>query len=453
MNALTPEIRIRRENLSSEHYFLSLLNEAFAVGMIDDAELSRIQSEAVERFAEKARSYTHGESSSVRSEVAEELMSSVVYTVGVYLRSLPTPEDAVDALKHECFRDLYMLGKKKIAVKLATVKKIAAFLATSAPKSRSIYYRQATRRMTARFLKGYDPDFAAHDATILPDYPLLVPVNGLCGIEYMQKYLESLYSETQFLRLFSPLTVDTVLYANNRYYPETPENILRPVFLAALGASMTGKDVFSLDGGADITKISDIFSRKSKAEIIKILEAATDSLLLRLSVGSPSLLKYLRAALPDIAAEIMAATENGTLSRLFLCPVKRDTAERSLFRFGVRMDDDLYSGVVYALENAATFDEQYAIVKEKIHSMYDLDDVLTEIPFSEREISQILSALRENEWAFLAKKHPEDGHASEKDGEKQLRRVLWKEIGKKSEAERERILDITLLISDDIFEL
>ena len=454
MNEIIKESRIREENLSGEQYFLSLLNEAFAVGEIDEGELMQIQADAVERFSEKARSYTHGESSSVRTEDAEIIMSSVLYTVGVYLKSLPTPIDAVSALRRESFRDLYMLGRKKIGVKLATIKKIAEFLAQNAPKSRAIYYRQATKKLSARFFSLYNPDFAAHDAAVLPDYPLLVPVCDLVGVEYMQKYLEGLYSETQLLRLFSPITVDTLLYASNNEYPEAPDNILRPVFLAALGSVLTGKDVLSLMGGADIPLLYDIFDGKSKAEILATLQSATTRLLENLHIGSPSLARYLHSALPDISAEILSAIETKTLHMLFLSPVKRDPKDRSLFRFGTRMDDDLYSSLIAALESTEDFSERHKIIKEKIHSMYDLEDVLTDIPFSEKETATVLSALKENEWAFLAKKHPEgDEDLNLRSSVKQLRRVIWEEINKKTSAEKERILDTTLLISNDIFEM
>jgi len=454
MNEIIKESRIREENLSGEQYFLSLINEAFAVGELDENELMQIQADAVERFSEKARSYTHGESSSVRTEDAEIIMSSVLYTVGVYLKSLPTPADAISALLRESFRDLYMLGRKKIGVKLATIKKIAEFLSVNAPKSRSVYYRQAAKKLTARFLSLYNPDFAAHDAAVLPDYPLLVPVNDLVGVEFMQKYLEGLYSETQFLRLFSPITIDTLLYAKNSEYPEAPDNILRPVLVAALGAVLSGTDVFSLTGGSDIPFLYGIFDKKSKAEVVLILESATKRLTEALHIGSPSLIRYLHAALPDIASEILSAMETQTLNMVFLSPVKRDPRERSLFRFGNRMDDDLYSSLIATLEGTEDFKERYKTIKEKVHSMFDLEDVLTDIPFTEKEMATVLSALKENEWAFLAKKLPEgDDDLNLKASAEQLRRVVWNEISKKSQAEKERILDITLLISNDIFEM
>lgn len=454
MNEIVKESRIREENLSGEQYFLSLLNEAFAVGEIEEPELMRIQSDAVERFSDKARSYTHGESSSVRTEDAEIIMSSVLYTVGLHLKSLPTPEDAVSALCRENFRDIYISGRKRINIKLATVKKIAEFLSQNAPKSRAIYYRQAVKKLTARFLSVYNPDFAAHDAAVLPDYPLLVPVNNLVGVEYMQKYLEGLYSETQFLRLFSPITVDTVLYAKNPEYPETPDNILHPIFLSAMGAILIGNDVFSLMGGEDIPLLYDIFDSKSKAEVLSILESTLKRLIDALHIGSPSLVRYLNASLSDIASEILSATEKKTIHRLFLSPVKRDPKERSLFRFGTRMDDDHYSSVVASIEKAETFTERHKIIKEKVHSMYDLEDILTDVDFSEKETVTVLSALKENEWAFLAKKYPEDmSDLNTKESKKQFCRIIWNEIGKKSTAEKERILDITLLISDDIFEM
>ena len=454
MNEITKESRIRQENLSGEQYFLSLLNEAFAVGELDEHELMRIQADAVERFSEKARSYTHGESSSVRTEDAEIIMSSVLYTVGIYLKSLPTPADALAALVRESFRDLYMLGRKKIAVKLGTIKKIAEFLSVNAPKSRSVYYRQAVKKLTARFLSLYNADFAAHDAAVLPDYPLLVPVNDLLGVEYMQKYLEGLYSETQLLRLFSPITVDTLLYAKNPEYPEAPDNILRPIFLAALGAILTQNDPLSLMGGEDIPTIYGIFEGKSRAEVSCILEIALNRLTVSLNIGSPSLIRYLKLSLTDITAEIMLAIETRTLDKLFLSPVKRNPKERSLFRFGARMDDNLYSDVIAAMEATESFSERHKIIKEKIHSMYDLEDVLTDIAFSEKETAAILSTLKENEWAFLVKKHPEDDDdLNMKAGVTQLHRVIWAEMNKKSAAEKERILDTTLLISNDIFEL
>lgn len=453
-NQPTAYLSVTRDELSEEHYLLSLLNKAAEKGLLAEEEMSGIQMAAVTRLAALVRSYTHGESTSVRTEVAESVMASLLYTVGLYLKSLPSPEAALRALKTENFDDMWQKGLKRIKAKAAVIAKIGGYLKTGHPDTHAIYYRYTAEKLAPLFFKKYDARFAAHDAAILPDYPLLTPLTrNTVGIEFVQKYFEGLYIETQFWRCLESAVCEDVLHAANPFYADTPENTLRPLFFSALGAHLVGKAPREPLTERDVSRLKELLNGKSRREAETIFAEALLPMLNALGLSNASLVSYFSAFLPQAATEAVAACRAGTLNTVFLVPRRRDTQNRELFRFGKRMDDDKYSSVLYQVEHAESEEERKRLIVEKIRSLYDLEDLFVDYPFTDAEMYDILSSLHPNELAFLLKKHPAADAVEEiglSDGEKHLRRVLGAYLLKRDDLPG--IERLSLLIGDDVYE-
>lgn len=104
--------------LDGRDYFASLLAEGQRCGLLSDRDLSRLQGESLTLLAERADAWSHGLSTSLPAERAQQLLGSVLYIVSLELKAGPTPEEAVERLRREPLAALYAAGQKRITRKL-----------------------------------------------------------------------------------------------------------------------------------------------------------------------------------------------------------------------------------------------------------------------------------------------------------------------------------------------
>lgn len=83
--------------LSQEHYFQTLLEQARRRGLLTGEDERRIQLGCLAILREVAGEYALGDSS-IRMEAAQNLFASISYTIGLALKSFPSPEEAAEAL-------------------------------------------------------------------------------------------------------------------------------------------------------------------------------------------------------------------------------------------------------------------------------------------------------------------------------------------------------------------
>ncbi len=450
---ILPE-KIDRSRLLPENYLISLVYAAIDTGIYTEDEMIEMQTFAVMELEKKVHAYTRGESTSVRTELAERFMESLFYTAGVTLMLLPTPEDAVEKLKSVSFSSLCEEGLREIRRRCQAMASLATNLRAQRIPTQAVYYRYATEKLIPAFLRRYNAQFLAQENEVLPDYPLLSPVkSGLTGILFMQRYLQRLYMETQVLRIFSAAAIERLLASANPQYRDTPENILRPVLLSALGAIVAGGEGDFLCA-SELPRLAEVLFDRTEGEIEALLSRAVETLFSRRSIAAPKTVAYLLSAVPGIAAETAQAVKNGTLARLYPTPDGRKTAKMR-FRFGQRMDDDAFSVLLFDLSRAGTFEEKNAIIRERVHSLYDLEDLLAEGIFAEDEGMALLSILNEGELAFLLKKHPALTPAEEigmKEGEIFLSRLVARYLSSLPSGAAETVARLALHIDDAVFE-
>jgi hypothetical protein len=115
---------INCNNLSGEAYFTSILQEAYTCGLLHDSDIENLQLECIRFLAYKSERYNSGESSSIRIEAAESIMKSNLYTIGLYLKSLPDADYAVNELKAARIQEMYQKGRDLINARFRATKDI-----------------------------------------------------------------------------------------------------------------------------------------------------------------------------------------------------------------------------------------------------------------------------------------------------------------------------------------
>ncbi|MEG0768124.1 MAG: DUF6179 domain-containing protein, partial [Clostridia bacterium] len=249
-NKLEPTRIIPRETLDERRYLESLLEAALSRAQVDDAWIEQTQGALLDLLAYQCRRYTERKSSSVRIEVSEEIMRSIVFTLDIWLREIPEPDDALRAITEVGFRAGYARGYRKIQT---MVKATQIFYETTRRQylfTDNAMYNATLNGGIAGFFQRYYPEFGAHTIHITADYPVALFPEGYQGIEFIRRYLVCVWYENQFCRMFGE---DAMTRTWTRYaieYGDTVRdmvcNLYEVILSAALACAIAGDPMANL---------------------------------------------------------------------------------------------------------------------------------------------------------------------------------------------------------------
>ncbi|WP_049948128.1 DUF6179 domain-containing protein [Enterocloster clostridioformis] len=146
-------------------------------------ELSIIQTDLLLILAEQTDKWSRGESSSIPTEKAQDIMISILFVIGIQLKSYQAPEQAVDMLKSEPLKVLFENGLKLIRRKMAVSRHLQKKVLEHLLDTPNVYYRSTIADGINGFFKLYRPQFSAHEIHITADYPVFMgrPELGLAA--------------------------------------------------------------------------------------------------------------------------------------------------------------------------------------------------------------------------------------------------------------------------------
>lgn len=378
---------IDSSKLSGEFYFADILREAHACRLLSDLELENIQWQCLNLLAAKSEKYTAGDSSSLRVENAETIMQSNLYTIGLYLKIFPDAEWAVNELKTATIPEIYQKGRRLINAKIGAARHIYKLVQKNKLTNPNHSYNDTLANGIGDFFKLYNPEFEAHEIPAMIDYQLCHPVTGLVGIEYIQKYLANLYLENEFCGKFPAKTIHHLLTGYDEGYRDLLINIFEHVLTAALGCSLAKLKVLKLDiSPQDIRYLThELAEEDSAALLLKFSQAAKD-VLAQLKITDPLIQGYIEKSLPLIVAT--------TFDKTFV-PLKNPALKPKVrFSSGAKMADQDYRQLVNELLMCRYSADKMALIKAKIRSFGDLEDLLLDAQLSKDEISMVLDTLQ-----------------------------------------------------------
>lgn len=190
----------------------------FAAPALTAEEQEKFRSEMLWELSRMIPKYNHGLGSSIQTERAENILESMLYCVSVYLRGVP---DQAAAMRSANGAELFQRGLAAVKDLLQESKRLYLdVLKTRIPTGLMVYNSTLDLGIPA-FLKEYDPEFAAHEATALNlsfDYPLLHQEEGLRGVLYIKNYLEELKAENLFCAKYRKNYIRSVLLLYGEEY-------------------------------------------------------------------------------------------------------------------------------------------------------------------------------------------------------------------------------------------
>lgn len=263
-------------DLREEAYAATLVSCAERAGLFSANDKTAMQAGLYALLCELAARASKGKSSSLRIERAEELLESAMFSVSMALKVELTPEDALKKLKRTQIRTLFAEGQKLIGRKILICRAMHKNLCKQLFDTPNVFYRSTVIDGITGFFKLYDPLLGGQELHITADYPTCLGRPGVCGIEFIESYLQRIRAENDFLRLFPAKNVHVFLKKLVPTYAETPMNLFEPVFchaalLAALGKDPTALGAFDeTDAAAARAFVSDTASLENV--FVKLLD-------------------------------------------------------------------------------------------------------------------------------------------------------------------------------------
>lgn len=248
---------LRLSRLDRNHYLQSLLQAGLAVGLITAERVGQVQLETIGLLNELVLRFSSGESSSVRVEVAQNILLSVFYCLDSYLLGLGDPETALACLQAESISRMHSCGLEQVRAKLQTARRLWLQVRASMLDVPQLAYTDTINQAIPEFLDSYDPLFAAHETMGSLDYPLALPEWRQTGINFLAVYLQRLQQENLFCASFSIADVRQLLYRHGCVYGLDYREALINIFevvannavLAVIGAER-GSPLLISPGGA-----------------------------------------------------------------------------------------------------------------------------------------------------------------------------------------------------------
>ncbi|MBC3796303.1 DUF6179 domain-containing protein [Acetobacterium tundrae] len=407
MNSIDKHSKIDEQKLSKEFFFQSLLQEAYIQGELSQLESERIQGECLKLLSESTERYTKGQSSSVSVEIAQNIMASNLYTISIYLKSLPNVSTAIYHIIHEPIEKLYEYGYKIIIRKLNVAKYFFHQIDKTKISTQNHTYNATIETGLKPFFEQYNVNFGTHEIPGSIDYQLIHPVTDLAGVEYIIQYLENLYYENLFCQKFDADIIHEVMCGYDENYKDLLENLCEQVLQNALGCIFLKKPVQSLDLNLlDIQKIENELQGKKQPFIFDQLLAATNEMFEDLEISNTSVEHYLLSNLPKIALKICTALETSSIEKVFVPRFNPHSKTIVKYYMGVKMDDKTYRDIVSELLSCRYFEDKLQIIKEYIKTLADMEDIIIAGQFSAAEASTVFDLLDDIEVAALIKHNP-----------------------------------------------
>ena len=405
MSSIEKVSKIDRNLLEEDHYFESLLAEAGRLGLLTTQALEHIQLDCLALLAKRTQRYNGGDSSSIPIEKAQDILTGILFTLGMQLKSYPSPDDAVAALGQVGIEPLYQLGRKRIDKLVTHTKLLHRALIPKLTETENEFYRSTAIDGIRGFFKLYSPDFSPQEIHITADYPVYNKTKRLAGIEFMKQYVEQLYYEALFCANFDAQDIHHLLLGYDLRYESLLFNLYEPVLAAALGAVLADTNVHRLEiTPATQNYLHSMFFQKSQTELEQLLSNALSQLSLKFSF-SDGLQQYVNQSLPLLAANIQTAIQANLFHQIF--PIKYDADDRPVLTvsYGEKMDNALYRKVLEEFDSCESMADKLSVIGQHIHSLADLNDLLLDAMLSAQEMGAILSNLTLPEVAALMKQY------------------------------------------------
>lgn len=401
--------QIKKTDLDIYNYTVSLLEEGLRLEFIEKEKIDDIKDQIMLILKDLIIRYTKGESSSVKTSTAENILKSIFYSLDALTSSFEDPQESLALLQTKKITRLYEQGIQQITAAVIEAKALFKKIKKNRLEVPLELYNAAIDEDIPGFFQNYGIVFNAHDTMCTLDYPLAFDDMKIQGIFYIKQYLEKLDIETQFCHRFNLQDIKQILANCGRIYrinyKKSPINIFE---------LLINNSIFSKLLGNEATKViiskfeSQLLQRRleklNTSEINILIDIMRKEIIKDLSFEKPSLIDYIQQYLPILTTRILHTVKNDGLQNLILSdPPKNSHDEKIVFVSTDKMRDDSFRFLIQKILTCKNSNEKVELIRSKIFSWVDFTDLLTADCLFDNDFTALYNKLSDLELATLGK--------------------------------------------------
>lgn len=259
--------------------------------------------------------YNGIDSTSMPIEKAQDILESLLYTIGVASPNGITKEE----LLNDNLSSLLEQGRRVLKEKKKAVKVEWKLMCQELPQIRNVYYLSTIKEL-GTFFEKYNIYSEAHNIPCSIDYWPLCPISeNLRGISFIEKYIRRLQIENDFLNNFQSNDICS-LYEN--YIPDYADalfNLCEPVLTNAIGLGIIGQDFHKLN--ISTTQRNSIFQMLVNKTVDEIQIMIEDSVLFicrEIEMTLENEQDYLITSTKVLTSRVFEAIKHQDISNIFI---------------------------------------------------------------------------------------------------------------------------------------
>lgn len=390
-------------SLNKEHYLQSLLQVLYSNHLLGINDLERIQLQLINTLTETVGYYTKDRSSSIREETAIQILSSIYYTIGLFLKNQPNIKEAINVLHTEGIKYLFTQGEMILRNKVIECKRLYEIVQETRLKVENQAYKDTLDYGILLFFQKYDIRFASHETPGSIDYPLAISEEDLVGIEYMEDYLNKVLLENKFCTCFEDKEVEALLRGYSKDSDQMLINIYKLVLTNYIGCTLLGKVGKSLDiSENERIYLKNILENLSQLELKNLLNNAEEKICYQLCIEDENIIGYINRTICMIGQEIRSHLKMNTLKNLFIT-LSWSEKQKLKFEDGKSLKNKAFRQITEEIRGCSQVGRKIEIVRAELHSLRDLMDVFSADCIFDDEFTDIFKTLSDFEIALLMK--------------------------------------------------
>lgn len=401
MSQLEKNQLINESLLHQGHYFQSFFQEVCRVNLLTISEMEKVQLELVELVGKEVERYTNDESSSIPIEKANQIIQSLTYSMGYFLKTTTDMTQKIDMLKSMKVSALFYKGMEGVSDCRKKAELILQDIQKKSLKLDSYAYQDTVFNGIPEFFHDYNIEFGANETPGYIDYPLFDTISDYVGVEYIYEYLRRLSIEQNLINHYSEEAINRLLLNFDKDAKHMLINIYELVLVNALGCILTGKKTTKLElEEQEMLWLFKYLEQIELSELRKKLESALYELKEEL-VLETECVGYALAGIPQIATRLEHNLKTNSLDKI-LIPNSSVTLPVEFFEDGLQMEDEQLRLLIEKLRDYRITSEKILIIKDIVRSQADFIELLNEC-FFEEEYEEVFASLSDLEKSVLKK--------------------------------------------------
>lgn len=409
MTEITLNETIKMHPTDTCNYFELLLSCANEAGMLTVKQVDMLREKAAAILAEHIGKTIGVNNNSIRTQKARQLLSSLLYTLGMALKECRCADDALNMLKTHELNDIYERGHRIITDKKQHAEAMYRETLDAAIDIDNYAYNGTLNEGLAAFFAMYDAAYNAHDYLITADYPLFVDDRSLTGVEFIYNYVELLRCENAFCSFYNKSEIEFVLRLHDKHYEDAVMNIFGVVFANVMGRKLCKKSLrhLTLDK-MDVEYIFTLLEGKTPEQAVRLFDETVTAVIGTTAARDVRLAEYLRECAQTLAYRAVRMVASDRLELMFTACEHQKQVSVTV-DFGIAMNNKRYRAVLEKLRNA-DFERKKQLIRCEISSLTDVEDIIIDAEFSAQDAGAVFAELDLLQLAALMKKYTEIIH-------------------------------------------